>query len=206
MLAFATILGAAHALEVGSMNSLRSKLPAPGQLGWLLVGGASTSPHRHLSAARLRGLRGGAAATVDAVIDLKNRGNTMFREKKFAEAKKFYDAALAAMPRGEAGNKERANCLNNRAACHVKMGDFVGCVEDCTAVLEVEPPNEKARLRRGIAYETLNHRGKAAADMVLLLIEKPDQQQARECLQRCVEADPTVLISASLTRHPHLVE
>jgi hypothetical protein len=63
---------------------------------------------------------------------------------------------------------------------------------------EATPPTEKARLRRGIAFETLELKGKAAADMVLLLIEKPDQLQARECLVRCVETLPAVCALSSM--------
>jgi tetratricopeptide (TPR) repeat protein len=86
-------------------------------------------------------LRGGGTLSIDAAIDLKNRGNAMFREGKFDEAKTMYDAALDSLPKGESANRERANCHNNRAACHVKLGDFVRCVEDCTAVLDIDPPN-----------------------------------------------------------------
>lgn len=273
--AFVCLFGAcALGLDVGTCPPIKSR--AAGRVGTLHLSagmGGRGGGQRHPLVPSLRvhdtvRLRGGGSSSIDAAIDLKNRGNAMFREGRFDEAKTMYDAALESLPKGEGANRERANCYNNRAACHVKLGDFVRCVEDCTAVLDIDPPNgagpntplpffpcpprlrppgegilsrqscffpcfstdsqptcsrltpfapacfsrrltgdaaptsEKARLRRGIAFETLELKGKAAADMVLLLIEKPDQLQARECLIRCVETLPTVSPILALPRQP----
>ncbi len=40
---------------------------------------------------------------------------------------------------------------NNRAACHIKLGQWKEAVEDCNAVLAVEAENAKALLRRAAA-------------------------------------------------------
>ena len=39
------------------------------------------------------------------------------------------------------GWQERVTCLNNLAACHVKLGDFEKCVLDCTQALQIDPSN-----------------------------------------------------------------
>lgn len=43
----------------------------------------------------------------------------------------------------------------NRAACYKNLSDFKNAVADCSAALEIDPQNWKARLRRGYAYEGL---------------------------------------------------
>lgn len=54
---------------------------------------------------------------------------------------------------------------------------------------------EKARLRRGIALETLGQTARAASDMVLLLTERADNEPARDCLKRCIEEKGSALRS-----------
>ena len=45
--------------------------------------------------------------------------------------------------------------LNNRAACHLKIGDCRGSVQDCTRSISLVPINIKALMRRAAAYETM---------------------------------------------------
>jgi stress-induced-phosphoprotein 1 len=42
---------------------------------------------------------------------------------------------------------------NNRAACYKQLSNFDGTIEDSTNVLEYEPDNIKALVRRAQAYE-----------------------------------------------------
>jgi len=42
---------------------------------------------------------------------------------------------------------------SNRAACYKQISNFDGVIEDCTAVLEYEPENVKALVRRAQAFE-----------------------------------------------------
>jgi tetratricopeptide (TPR) repeat protein len=152
--AFVCLFGAcALGLDVGTCPPITSK--TAGRVGLGLPAGLAAAGPRPDRASLLQRrtlvpllhvpcgvrLRGGGTSSIDAAVDLKNRGNAMFREGKFDEAKTMYDAALDSLPKGESANRERANCHNNRAACHVKLGDFVRCVEDCTAVLDIDPPN-----------------------------------------------------------------
>ena len=41
----------------------------------------------------------------------------------------------------------------NRAACYKQLSNFDGTIGDCTAVLEYQPENAKALIRRAQAYE-----------------------------------------------------
>lgn len=46
-------------------------------------------------------------------------------------------------------------CYSNRAACYKQLSNFDATVEDTTAVLEVEPNNVKALVRRAQAFEAI---------------------------------------------------
>lgn len=47
------------------------------------------------------------------------------------------------------------NCYSNRSACYKQLSNFDATVEDTTAVLEVEPSNVKALVRRAQAFEAI---------------------------------------------------
>jgi stress-induced-phosphoprotein 1 len=42
---------------------------------------------------------------------------------------------------------------NNNIACYKQVSNYDGTIADCTAVLEVEPQNVKALIRRAQAFE-----------------------------------------------------
>lgn len=46
-------------------------------------------------------------------------------------------------------------CYSNRSACYKQLSNFDATVEDTTAVLEVEPNNVKALVRRAQAFEAI---------------------------------------------------
>lgn len=46
-------------------------------------------------------------------------------------------------------------CYSNRSACFKQLSNFDATVEDTTAVLEVEPTNVKALVRRAQAFEAI---------------------------------------------------
>ena len=60
----------------------------------------------------------------------------------FSSDKDDFGSALAAL-------------YSNRAACYSKTGDMKSCIEDCGAVLAINPYNTKVLVRRGSAYEAI---------------------------------------------------
>lgn len=46
-------------------------------------------------------------------------------------------------------------CFSNRSACYKQLSNFDATVEDTTAVLEIEPNNVKALVRRAQAFEAI---------------------------------------------------
>ena len=92
---------------------------------------------------------------------------------------------------------EQAVCCLNRAACNLQVREYGQVIADCGQVLDLDPDNVKAYLRRGLAYEGTGRFSKAAADMRdLLSIEFASGgltslgSKAKECLERCKKAEP----------------
>ena len=73
-----------------------------------------------------------------SVSELKEAGNQAFREGRLHDAHDSYSQALAASSSASIGattNAERATLLANRAACGLKLCDWAGAINDCTASL-----------------------------------------------------------------------
>jgi stress-induced-phosphoprotein 1 len=58
---------------------------------------------------------------------------------------------------------------SNRAACYKQISNFDGVIEDCSAVLEVEPENIKALIRRAQAFEGVERYRFALSDIKTVL-------------------------------------
>jgi tetratricopeptide (TPR) repeat protein len=59
----------------------------------------------------------------------------------------------------------RCALLSNRAACSLPLKQFNACLEDCNEVLAFDAKKEKARYRRGLAYEGLGELDSALRDL-----------------------------------------
>ena len=107
----------------------------------------------------------------------KAAGNLAFKEGRLAEARSAYGAALAAT--GAADNGERSTLLANRAACALKLADWGGAINDCTAALSMSAitpaTRTKAIFRRATAF-----------------VEAGDADGARHDLQQLPASDPMV--------------
>jgi len=72
----------------------------------------------------------------------KERGNSLFRAGKFADAVAQYEDAVKRDP-------ENAAYLNNLAAALSKIGDFSGAKRSCDKALELDPKYVKAYAKKG---------------------------------------------------------
>ena len=79
----------------------------------------------------------------------KEDGNKAFKSGDMDAAIACYTKAIEALPRKD--HPKASTFYSNRAACYKNLSDFKSVVRDCTASLEVDPNNWKARLRRGCA-------------------------------------------------------
>lgn len=117
--------------------------------------------------------------------DVRQIGNTLYKEKQFEKAKKKYSKALryiehfkdeADLEEDEEKDIDQNQTLSlylNLAACKLQLKDFENSVEDCDKALEIDEENCKALFRKGQA-----------------LVNMKDWEKAKECLQQAVSVEP----------------
>ena len=71
--------------------------------------------------------------------------------------------------RGEAQSDLAMKAHANRAACYKQISNFDGVIEDCSAVLECDPENVKALVRRAQAFEGVERYRFALQDVKTVL-------------------------------------
>jgi stress-induced-phosphoprotein 1 len=113
---------------------------------------------------------------------LKTEGNELFKAARFEDAIHKYTEALNACDSME--SPVALAILNNRAACHQQLSAFGRVVDDATMVLEVEPENLKALLRRALAFEGLEKYRSALSDVRQVLAIDPTHPIANQLQHR----------------------
>lgn len=104
----------------------------------------------------------------------KDKGNEAYRAGDYREALHFYNSSIAM--------NDEISVFNNRAMTYIKLNNYESAVRDCTTVLNSEPMNIKARLRRALAYEHLGKRDKALEDYEIVLKNEPQNTVARKAI------------------------
>lgn len=112
----------------------------------------------------------------------KAEGNVLFKKGLFEAAIKEYERALHLCddPKGEIAIALR----NNRAACYHQLSDYTNVVKDTSFVLEHEPGNAKALLRRMLALEPLERYEEALKDARAALQQEPHHEMANKVQHR----------------------
>lgn len=143
-----------------------------------------------------------------AASRLKEKGNALFKEKKWDEAQKLYEQAVGVFYYAENKNSNwkkeglndhditivnfqgdteeekaelkafKATCFNNMATVQYRIPNYDLCIEACTYCLEIDPTHVKALYRRAVARIEDVKSGAVAADM------------AKKDLKRALELDP----------------
>jgi stress-induced-phosphoprotein 1 len=100
----------------------------------------------------------------------KERGDDMYRNSNFEGAIVEYTKCIDGLTAFGKGDSETAlKAYNNRAACYQQMSSFDRVISDCSAVLEVEPTNVKALIRRAQALEGVGRYRSALQDVETVL-------------------------------------
>jgi len=100
----------------------------------------------------------------------KERGDDAFKNAQFENAIDHYSKCLAGLQKNGKGQSDLAmKAHSNRAACYKQISNFDGVIEDCTAVLEVDPDNVKALVRRAQAFEGVERYRFALQDIKTVL-------------------------------------
>ncbi|KAI5959764.1 TOM70 [Candida pseudojiufengensis] len=95
-------------------------------------------------------------------IQLKEDGNTEFKNKKYEKAIDFYSAALAL--------KKDPIYYSNRSACYAALDDHENVIKDTTEAIKLKPDYTKCILRRATSYEVLERYEDAMFDLTALTI------------------------------------
>jgi len=112
----------------------------------------------------------------------KEEGNALFKKGLFEQALEVYSAALKMCkdPKEEMALAIR----NNKAGCYSQLSNFHGVVEETNFVLEQQPENPKALMRRMQAYEPLEKYELALADARHVLRLLPGNEMANKMQHR----------------------
>jgi stress-induced-phosphoprotein 1 len=121
-------------------------------------------------------------AQLSGAEKLKEEGNVLFKKGFFEKALEVYTKALKACKdqKGETAVAIR----NNRAGCYQQLSDFHAVVQETNFVLEQQPGNLKALLRRMLALEPLEKYEQALADARLVIQQAPGNEAANKMQHR----------------------
>ncbi|KAI5950347.1 TOM70 [Candida jiufengensis] len=95
-------------------------------------------------------------------MQLKEDGNTEFKNKKYEKAIEFYSAALEL--------KKDPIYYSNRSACYAALDDHENVIKDTTEAIKLKPDYTKCILRRATSYEVLEQYEDAMFDLTALTI------------------------------------
>ena len=125
--------------------------------------------------------RAGSKAACDKE---RERANLAFKAAQYSEALAGYSRAV------EHFKGDKAS-YSNRAACHIKLRNFLSALEDCSRVMEISrfldddaerrpppPPLLKAYVRRAAAQSELGRYAEAAEDLATALAMAPEAERA----------------------------
>ncbi|XP_015417188.1 PREDICTED: sperm-associated antigen 1 [Myotis davidii] len=104
----------------------------------------------------------------------KEKGNEAFKSGDYEEAVKYYTRSISVLPTVAA--------YNNRAQAELKLQNWNSAFQDCEKVLEVEPGNVKALLRRATTFKHQNKLQDAMEDLRQVLDAEPDNELAKKTL------------------------
>ena len=115
----------------------------------------------------------------------KEKGDELYKQAQFENAIGEYTKCIDALQSsGKRSSEICLKALGNRAACYKQISNFDGTIADCTAVLEVEPDNVKALIRRAQAFEGVERYRMALQDTKSVLA-MPYSQVGKQNFDLC---------------------
>mmetsp|Transcript_3717 Transcript_3717/g.10815 ORF Transcript_3717/g.10815 Transcript_3717/m.10815 type:complete len:326 (+) Transcript_3717:124-1101(+) len=124
-------------------------------------------------------------AGLSPVEKFKEEGDEAYKSANFEVAIEHYSKAIDQLVNdGKTGSDLALKAYANRAACYKQISNFDGVIADCTAVLEVEPQNVKALVRRAQAFEGVE-RYRFALQDVKTVLQMPYHQVGKANFDLC---------------------
>ncbi|KFV41844.1 Sperm-associated antigen 1, partial [Gavia stellata] len=104
----------------------------------------------------------------------KEKGNEAFAIGDYVEAVTYYTRSISVIP--------TAAAYNNKAQAEIKLQDWDSALQDCEKVLDMEPGNVKALMRRATVYSQLQNYQTAIEDLNKVLCVEPENVIAKKNL------------------------
>ncbi|XP_068528461.1 sperm-associated antigen 1 isoform X2 [Anas acuta] len=104
----------------------------------------------------------------------KEKGNEAFASGDYVEAVTYYTRSISVLP--------TAAAYNNKAQAEIKLQDWDSALQDCEKVLDMEPGNIKALMRRATVNNQLKNYETAIEDLNKVLCIEPENALAKKNL------------------------
>uniref|UniRef100_A0A663DQX4 Uncharacterized protein n=1 Tax=Aquila chrysaetos chrysaetos TaxID=223781 RepID=A0A663DQX4_AQUCH len=104
----------------------------------------------------------------------KEKGNEAFASGDYMEAVIYYTRSISVIP--------TAAAYNNKAQAEIKLQDWDSALQDCEKVLDMEPVNVKALMRRATVHNQLQNYQIAVEDLNKVLCVEPENTIAKKYL------------------------
>ncbi|KAM9164142.1 sperm-associated antigen 1 isoform 3-T3 [Pangshura tecta] len=104
----------------------------------------------------------------------KEKGNEAFAIGDYKEAVTYYTRSISVLPTVAA--------YNNRAQAEIKLQNWHNALQDCEKVLDLEPGNLKALMRRATVHKHLQNYQGAIEDLARVLHVEPENAIAKKNL------------------------
>ncbi|XP_062346505.1 sperm-associated antigen 1 [Cinclus cinclus] len=104
----------------------------------------------------------------------KEKGNEAFATGDYVEALTYYTRSISVIP--------TAAVYNNKAQAEIKLQDWGSALQDCEKVLDMEPGNIKALMRRATVHSHLQNYQAAIEDLNKVLSVEPENSMAKKSL------------------------
>ncbi|XP_054047303.1 sperm-associated antigen 1 isoform X1 [Rissa tridactyla] len=104
----------------------------------------------------------------------KEKGNEAFATGDYVEAVTYYTRSISVIP--------TAAAYNNKAQAEIKLQDWYSALQDCEKVLDMEPGNVKALVRRASVHNQLQNYQTAIEDLNKVLCIEPENAIAKKNL------------------------
>ncbi|KAM6281025.1 sperm-associated antigen 1 isoform 2-T2 [Porphyrio hochstetteri] len=104
----------------------------------------------------------------------KEKGNEAFATGDYAEAVTYYTRSISVIP--------TAAAYNNKAQAEIKLQNWDSALQDCEKVLDMDPGNAKALMRRATVHIQLQNYQPAIEDLNKVLCVEPENAIAKKNL------------------------
>ena len=117
-------------------------------------------------------------------MQLKDQGNTKFKERQFSVAVGLYKDALSHAETVQVDTPElsklKVTILQNMSVCTNNSEDYLETIKNCTKAIEIDSNATKAFYLRSIAHQKVDEIEKAMADIRAAILISPQDTNLRD--------------------------